>query len=66
MSDDISTAVQREVTRIRNMITETKALLPNGNANFIIYEITLAEADRAIREQDVVALVRLLPVLQLM
>lgn len=63
---DISSAVQNEVKRIRDMIAETKALLPNGNVNFAFYELTLSEADKAVREQDVVALVRLLPVLQKM
>ena len=61
---DISSEVQKEVARIREMISETKALLPNGNVNFIIYEMTIAEAERAVREQDAVALVKMLPELQ--
>lgn len=66
MAQDISSAVQNEVGRIREMIATTKALLPNGNVNFSFYELTLAEADRAIREQDAVALVRILPELKAM
>ena len=58
--------VQKEVARLRNMITETKELLPNNQANFIFYDIAIAEAERAVREQDVVALVRILPELQKM
>jgi len=66
VAQNISSAVQNEVERIRKMITETKALLPNGNVNFSFYELTLAEADRAVREQDAVALVRILPELKAM
>lgn len=61
---DISSAVQGEVKRIREIISTTKALLPNGRVNFFFYDLTLAEAERAIREQDVVALCRILPELQ--
>lgn len=61
---DISSEVQKEVARIREMIAETKALLPNGTANFIIYEMTIAEAERAVREQDAAALVKMLPELR--
>ncbi|MFU8773574.1 MAG: hypothetical protein ACNA8H_14300 [Anaerolineales bacterium] len=58
--------VQKEVARLREMIAETKALLPNNQANFIFYEVAIAEAERAIREQDAVALIRILPELQQM
>jgi len=63
---DISSEVQKEVNRIREMIAETKALLPNGNVNFYFYELIITEAEKAIREQDVVALIRLLPELKSM
>ena len=61
---DVSSAVQAEVTRVREMIAETKVLLPKGNVNFAFMEMTLDEADRAVREQDTTALVRLLPELK--
>lgn len=64
MAQDISSAVQAEVSKIREMIATTKALLPNNRANFFLYEMTLREADRAVREQDTVALVKILPELQ--
>ena len=63
---DISSEVQKEVNRIREMIAKTKALLPNGNVNFYFYELIITEAEKAIREQDVVALIRLLPELKSM
>ena len=61
---DIITEVQKEVSRIRDMISTTKALLPNGQANFVVYEMMLEQAEKAIREQDAVMLVRLLPELR--
>ena len=57
----LSQEVQNEVLRIRDEIATTKALLPKGRANFVLYEMTLDEAERAVREQDAVALVRILP-----
>lgn len=61
---DIIQEVQKEVVRIRNMISTIKILLPNGHGNFVLYEMTLAQAEKAVREQDVVELVRILPELQ--
>jgi len=61
---NIITEVQKETTRIRNMIAETKAGFPNGNFNFCIIEMLLDEADKAITEQDTVKLIKLLPELQ--
>ena len=61
---DVSQEVQREITRIRDMIITSKVLLPKANVNFAIYEATIAEARRAIREQDATALVKLLPKLR--
>lgn len=65
MEQDISSAVQSEISRIREMITTTKELLPNVRINFgFFYEMILAEAERAVREQDAVALVKILPELR--
>jgi hypothetical protein len=61
---DIIEEIQKEVIRINNMINTTKALFPNGNVNFTIYEMTIERAEKAIREQDVVSLVQLLPELK--
>ena len=52
--------VQNEVTRIREMITTTQTLIPNGRCNFWIYEAVLRSAEKAIREQDTVQLINLL------
>jgi hypothetical protein len=64
--NNISEEVQKEITRIREMITETKTLLPNGQGNFAIYEATVSAAEKAVREQDAVALVKILPELRCM
>lgn len=58
---DISSEAQKEVARLREMIATTKILLPHGNVNFFFYEVVIEEAERAIREQDAVALCRILP-----
>jgi DNA-directed RNA polymerase specialized sigma54-like protein len=61
---DISQEVQKEVARIRDTISTIKALLPNGRGSFTVYEIMIAQAEKAVREQDAAALVRLLPELR--
>ena len=61
---DISQEVQKEVDRIKTMITESKTLLPNANVNFAVYEAMINEAERAVREQDTTTLVKILPRLQ--
>ena len=61
---DISNAVQGEVVRLREMIAFTKAKFPTGKVNFIAYDMIIAEAERAVREQDAVALCRILPELK--
>ena len=61
---DISSEVQKEVARLRDTIATTKALIPNSRANFIFYDTVIEEAEKAIREQDAAALVRILPVIQ--
>lgn len=63
---DLLSAVQDEFNRIREMITEVKTLLPKRNVSFYFYELILNEADKAIREHDTVALLRLLPELKAM
>ncbi len=62
--NDISQEVQKEIARIRDMVTTSKALLPNANVNFAVYEAMIAEAEKAVREQDITALVKILPKLQ--
>jgi len=57
---DISSEAQKEVARIRDMISTTKALLPNGNVSWAVYETVLEAAEKAIREQDGVVLVQIL------
>ena len=66
MSEDISSAVQAEVARLRDMISATKALLPDGKVNFIAYEMAIQQAERAVREQDATSLCRFLPELRSM
>lgn len=65
MEQDIISTVQAEVARLRDMISTTKALT-NGNVNFIMYEMVIEQAEKAVREGDAVALVRMLPELQKM
>ena len=60
----ITSEVQKEVARLRETIATTKALIPNGQANFIIYELAISAAEKAVREQDAVALSRILPELR--
>ena len=61
---DISSEVQKEVARLRETIATTNALLPGAQANWVVYDMAIAAAERAVREQDAPALVRILPVLQ--
>lgn len=61
---DLSSEVQKEVARLRETIATTKALLPDGRVNWFFYETAIAEAERAVREQDTVALVRIRAVLR--
>jgi len=60
MPEDILTQTQSEVVRIRDMISTTKVLLPDGNVNFGFYELALNQAEKAIREHDTVLLIRIL------
>jgi hypothetical protein len=57
-------SVQAEVARLRETMAETKRMLPNARVSWMFYEAAIAEAERAVREQDVVALIRILPELQ--
>jgi hypothetical protein len=61
---DILTETQKEVARLRDMISTTKALLPNGKGIFVIYEVMIDKAEKAIREHDTTELVKLLPELK--
>ena len=62
---DISHEAQKEVARIRDMISVINTWLPtNENVNFAIYETIIDLAEKAIREQDGVLLVKLLPTLK--
>jgi len=64
MAQDISTEVQKEVARLRDMIATSQKMLPNSNVSFIFYYLAIVEAERAVREQDAVALIKILPVLR--
>lgn len=57
-------AVQVEVARLREIMAETKRLLPNSQVSWVFYEAAIAEAELAVREQDAVTLVRILPELK--
>ena len=61
---DISSEVQKEVARIREMIAITRALMPDRQVNFIFYDMVIEKAERAVREQDAVTLCRILPELR--
>jgi cell envelope opacity-associated protein A len=66
MDRDLSSAVQTEVARLRDMISTTKAFFPNRIVNFYVYEIAIEQAEKAVREGDAAKLVRILPELQKM
>ena len=61
MSKDLPSEIQKEVARLRETVAITKALLPNYKANFVFYDLAIAEAERAVREQDTVTMVTILP-----
>ena len=61
---DISSEVQKEIARIREMIATTRALMPDRQVNFIFYDMVIEKAERAVREQDAVTLCRILPELR--
>jgi len=61
---DISSEVQKQVARIRGMMNTIKVFLPDSNVNFIVYDSVIARAEKAVREQDAVALCRILPILR--
>ena len=63
---DLSSQVQIEVARLRDTISAINALLPNSKHSFIFYDLVIASAKKAIRDQDAVALCRLLPELRSM
>ena len=61
---DISSEVQKEVVRLRELIATIKALMPDRRINFICYDLAIDAAEKAVREQDAVALCRILPELR--
>ena len=56
--------IQNEITRLETMIAETNAMPLGNRVNWIAYEMVIREAKRAVREQDTVAMLRILPELQ--
>ena len=62
--DSLPQAIQNEVARLRETIAKTKRLLPNANTNWLFYDTIIAMAERAVREQDTVAMLRILPELK--
>lgn len=62
---DIIQETQKEVARIRDTISTTKALLPQSKeVSFLMYEMMIEKAEKAIREHDTTTMVKLLPELQ--
>ena len=64
MTDTLPEKIQNEVARLRSRIEETKRLFPDNYVSFIVYEMLITESERAVREQDTVAMIRLLPELE--
>jgi hypothetical protein len=64
MQAEMAKAIQHEVVRLRETIAETKRLLPDAETNWFFYDTMIALAERAVREQDAVAMLRILPELQ--
>jgi hypothetical protein len=64
MQAEMAKAIQHEVVRLRETIAETKRLLPDANTNWFFYDTMIALSERAVREQDAAAMLRILPELQ--
>ena len=58
--------IQDEVARLRETIAETKRLLPLSLISWVFYDAAISEAERAVREQDTVAMIKILPELKSM
>lgn len=56
--------IQAEIARLKSTIQTTKELLPGVQVNWASYEKMIAEAGRAVREQDTAAMLRILPELR--
>jgi parvulin-like peptidyl-prolyl isomerase len=63
-AESLPQAIQNEVARVRETVAETKRLLPDADTNWFFYDTMIAMAERAVREQDTVAMLRILPELQ--
>lgn len=57
---DISSEIQKEVARLRETIATTKALFPDRKVNFMMYELLISQAEKAVREQDAAELCKML------
>lgn len=58
MSESLAEAFPKEQARCRELLAEYKALGPVGTFGAMAIEATLREADRAVAEQDPVAMMR--------
>jgi len=61
---DISSEVQKQVARIREMIAATTAIMPGVRSSFMVYDVAIAMAEKAVREQDEATLCGILPILR--
>jgi len=58
--------IQDEVARLRETIAETKRLFQLSLISWVFYDAAISEAERAVREQDTVAMIKILPELKSM
>ena len=56
--------IQNEVSRLRAIKAELQRVLPNRSISWIFYDAAISEAERAAREQDAVAMIKILPALK--
>ena len=64
MTKSLPEKIQDHVAELRDTISYAKAACKNVAVNFVMYETLIAEAEKAVREQDTAAMLRLLPELQ--
>jgi hypothetical protein len=57
-------AIQNEVARLRETMAETKRLLPDARVSWVFYHGIINAAEKAVREQDTVTMIQLLPELK--
>ena len=58
--------IQDEVARLRAIKSETKRLFPVSRISWVFYDDAISRAEMVVREQDAVAMIKILPELKSM